>query len=42
MYHALRKFRNRQRVLLDTDDIEDPDPFEPTYIFYCFHGKLVE
>lgn len=40
MYHIMKKFRNRQRVLLDTDDIEDPDPFMPTYLFYCFQGKL--
>lgn len=38
-YHVLRKFRNRQRILLETDDIEDPDPFMPTYIFYCFTGN---
>jgi hypothetical protein len=38
-YHVLRKFRNRQRVLLETDDISDPDPFAPTYIFYCFTGN---
>lgn len=40
MYYTMRKFRNRQKVLLDTDDIDDPDPFYPTYIFYCFTGKL--
>lgn len=40
MYYAMKKFRDRQRVLLETDDIEDPDPFVPTYIFYCFTGKL--
>ena len=38
MYYIMKKFRNRQRVLLDDEDIEDPDPFLPTYIFYCFQG----
>ena len=38
--YIVNKFRKRQMVLLDTDDIEDPDPFMPTYIFYCFTGKL--
>jgi hypothetical protein len=28
------KFRSKQRELLD-DDIEDPSPYEPTYVFYC-------
>lgn len=40
MYHIMKKFRTRQRILLDSDDIEDPDPFMPTYIFYCFQGKF--
>jgi len=40
MYYTVNKFRNRQRILLDTNDIEDPDPFCPTYIFYCFTGKM--
>lgn len=40
-YYMVNKFRKRQRVLLDMDDIEDPDPFYPTYIFYCFQGKNV-
>lgn len=42
MYYTMRKFRNRQKVLLDAEDIEDPDPFMPTYLFYCFKGKLVD
>lgn len=42
LYRTMKKFRNRQRVLLDDDDIEDPDPFAPTYIFYCFQGTLEE
>ena len=39
VYYVMRKFRNRQRVLLDRDDIADPDPFLPSYIFYCFKGS---
>lgn len=42
MYYTMKKFRNRQRVLLHTNDIEDPDPFFPTYLFYCFKGKLLD
>ena len=42
MYYIMKKFRNRQMVLLDTDDIEDPDPFVPTYIFFCFTGTREE
>ncbi len=41
MYYIMKKFRTWQQVLLDKDDIEDPDPFYPTYIFYCFKGTLV-
>jgi hypothetical protein len=37
-YRTLRKFREKQKMLLGDDDIEDPDPFEPTYLFYCFTG----
>jgi len=40
--YIVNKFRNRQRALLDCDDITDPDPFVPTYLFYCFQGKLVD
>ena len=42
MYYVMKKFRDRQRDLLDGEDIEDPDPFVPTYIFYCFQGKTEE
>jgi len=42
MYYVMKKFRNRQRLLLDTNDIRDPDPFVPAYVFYCFTGKLEE
>lgn len=41
MYYIMKKFRIRQQLLLDADDIEDPDPFYPTYVFYCFKGGLV-
>jgi hypothetical protein len=39
VYYMMRKFRQRQEELLGTENIEDPDPFEPTYIFYCFQGR---
>jgi hypothetical protein len=41
-YYTLRKFRNRQKVLMDNENIEDPDPFYPSYLFYCFKGKLLD
>ncbi len=37
-YHILKKFRELQIDLLNDSDNEDPDPFEPTYIFFCFTG----
>ncbi len=40
MYYVMKKFRNRQKILLGSEDIEDPDPYMPTYIFYCFQGDL--
>jgi hypothetical protein len=39
-YRIMKKFRDKQQMLLGAESIEDPDPFEPTYIFYCFTGKL--
>lgn len=41
-YRVMKRFRTRQRVLLDGAYYEDPYPFEPTYIFYCFQGTLEE
>lgn len=35
MASVLHKWRKKQRKLLDSDDIEDPHPFEATYVFYC-------
>lgn len=35
--HVLHKWRKKQRELLDKDDIEDPDPFAKTYVFYCLN-----
>lgn len=32
---VLHKWRKKQRKLLDSDDIEDPYPFDATYVFYC-------
>lgn len=40
MYYVMKKFRERQRDLLEKENIEDPDPYMPTYIFYCFQGRL--
>ena len=35
--YVLRKWRKKQRKLLGKTDIEDPDPFVETYVFYCFN-----
>ena len=40
MLYVLNKFRKRQILLLMDEDIEDPNPYLPTYIFYCFTGNL--
>jgi hypothetical protein len=40
--YVLNKFRKRQILLLMDEDIEDPNPYLPTYIFYCFTGNLEE
>lgn len=33
--YVLHKWRKKQRKLLDQKDIEDPNPFDETYVFYC-------
>lgn len=40
MYRVMKKFRTRQMDLLEDNDIEDPDPYSPTYVFFCFKGKV--
>lgn len=32
---VLHKWRKKQRELLGHRDIEDPNPFDKTYVFYC-------
>lgn len=32
---VLHRWRKKQRKLLASEDIEDPYPFEATYVFYC-------
>lgn len=38
--YILHKFRKKQRKMLDSRNIEDPDPYDCTYVFYCFQGVL--
>lgn len=33
--HILTQYRDLQRKLLKSPDIEDPYPYKHTYIFYC-------
>ena len=41
MSYIVCKFRKKQMALLGEDDYcSDPDPFRPTYVFYCFQGAL--
>ena len=43
MYRVMKKYRKKQLEMLeDDDDIEDPDPYAPSYVFYCFTGKAKE
>jgi len=39
MSYVIAKFRTKQLALLGDDYSSDPDPFHPTYVFYCFQGK---
>jgi len=37
----LRKWRDKQDELLGYDD-EDPNPYQPTYVFYCLEARHQE
>ena len=39
MSYVIAKFRTKQLALLGDDYSPDPDPFHPSYVFYCFQGK---
>lgn len=39
-YYTMKKFRRQQMELLRCQNIEDPYPFESTYVFFCFTGRL--
>ena len=42
--YILTKFRAKQKKMLDEayddPDYDDPDPYDETYLFYCFTGTL--
>ena len=42
--YILTKFREKQKKMLDKvykdPDYDDPDPYDETYLFYCFTGTL--
>lgn len=42
MSHAVQIYRTLQHELLSKKEAQDPDPFVPSYIFYCFTGTLTE
>lgn len=33
-------YRNLQEKLVDKDDLEDPDPYRSSYIFYCLKKRI--
>ena len=35
----LHKWRKKQRKLLGVKCVEDPHPFQNTYVFYCLDGR---
>lgn len=43
MYRIVNKHRRKQEQrikLCDViEDMEDPDPYSPWYVFYCFQGE---
>ncbi len=42
VYYVLSKYRAKQKLLLESGSIEDPDPYSPSYVFYCFTGDESE
>lgn len=42
--YILTKYREKQKKMLDKvykdPDYDDPDPYDETYLFYCFTGSL--
>jgi hypothetical protein len=42
--YILTKYREKQKKMLDKvykdPDYDDPDPYDETYLFYCFTGTL--
>jgi hypothetical protein len=42
--YILTKYRAKQKKMLDEayddPDYDDPDPYDETYLFYCFTGTL--
>jgi hypothetical protein len=39
--YVVNKYRKKQRKLLEEDDIEDPNPYAASYIFYCLETERV-
>jgi hypothetical protein len=37
--YIMTKFRAKQKKMLD-EGYDDPDPYDETYLFYCFTGTL--
>ena len=42
MYRVMKKYRKKQLEMLDDDYDSDPDPYDRSYVFYCFTGKAKE
>ena len=41
MSYVVNKYRKKQRKMMEDDDIEDPNPYDDTYVFYCLEGACV-
>jgi len=39
-YYIVNKYRSKQKTLLEEEYDSDPDPYAPTFVFFCFQGKL--
>lgn len=39
--YVVNKYRKKQRKMMEDDDIEDPNPYAASYVFYCLETERV-
>lgn len=39
--YVVNKYRKKQRKMMEDDDIEDPNPYAASYVFYCLEAEPV-